>query len=72
MEIPRVLRAQLKEYEKAGFHATKIETRAGSHFKVWYAEIPDKPQIVTKNAKSYRVMKNTISNYRKLLPKETA
>lgn len=69
METPRVLRAQLKEYEKAGFHAIRIEPRAGSHFKVWYAELPDKPQIITKNAKSFRVMKNTISNYRKLLPK---
>ena len=52
MEIPRVLRAQLKEYEKAGFHAVRIEPRAGSHFKVWYAELPDKPQIITKNANS--------------------
>lgn len=67
MQLPKGLRRQLKEHAKAGFHAVKVERRAGSHFKVWYAELPDRPQIVTENDHGPRVLVNTIVRYRRIL-----
>lgn len=66
MEIPRALRQQVKEYEKAGFHVVACEPRSGSHFKLVFAEFPD-PQIVTKNAHDPRALKNNIARYRRIV-----
>ena len=65
MNIPRVLREQVKEYERAGFHVINVEPRNGAHFKLWFAEFSE-PQIVTKNACDPRSMKNNIAHYRRL------
>ena len=65
MVIPRPLRPQIKEYEKAGFHVTRIEPRNGAHFKIWFAEF-DEPQFITKNVLEWRSLKNNIAQYRRL------
>ena len=65
MDIPRAIREQVKEYEKAGFHVIQCEPRSGSHFKVWFAEFSE-PQIVTKNVLEWRSLKNNIARYRRL------
>ena len=65
MSIPRVLREQLKVYEREGFHAIAVEPRSGSHFKVVFAEFSE-PQILTKNAGDPRALKNNIARFRKL------
>ena len=65
MNIPRAIREQVKEYEKAGFHVIACEPRSGAHFKIWFAEFPE-PQIVTKNILEWRSLKNNIARYRRL------
>jgi len=66
VNIPRAIREQVKEYEKAGFHVTQVEPRSGAHFKIWFAEFPERPQIVTKNVLEWRSLKNNIARYRRL------
>ena len=66
MNVPRVLREQVKAYEKAGFHVVDVEPRSGSHFLLKFAEFAA-PQIVTKNACDPRSIKNNIAQYRRLL-----
>jgi len=66
MKIPQVLRKQILEYEKAGFHVIDLETRSGSHFKITFAEFPE-PQFITKNGSDWRAIKNNISSYRRQL-----
>jgi hypothetical protein len=66
MNVPRAIREQVKEYEKAGFHVVACEPRSGAHFKIWFAEFPDQPQIVTKNVEEWRSLKNNIARYRRL------
>lgn len=72
MNIPRVLREQVKEYEKAGFHVVAVEPRNGAHFKVWFAEFPDQPQIITKNALDWRALRNNISHYKRVAARGSA
>ena len=72
MNVPRVLREQVKEYEKAGFHVVAVEPRNGAHFKVWFAEFPDKPQIITKNALDWRALRNNISHYKRVAARGSA
>lgn len=72
MTVPRVLREQVKEYEKAGFHVIAVEPRNGAHFKVWFAEFPDQPQIITKNALDWRALRNNISHYKRIAAKGSA
>jgi hypothetical protein len=69
MNIPRVIREQVKEYSKAGFHVIDYEPRSGAHFKVWFAEF-DEPQIITKNLMGWRSIKNNIAHYRRLAAKK--
>lgn len=69
MNIPRVLREQVKEYERAGFHVIDVEPRSGAHFKLWFAEFPDQPQIVTKNGSDPRALKNNIAHYKRVKEK---
>jgi len=69
MNVPRVLREQVKEYERAGFHVVACEPRSGSHFKVWFAEFKE-PQIVTKNSSDPRALKNNIAHYKRVIAKE--
>ena len=69
MNVPRVLREQVKEYERAGFHVINVEPRSGSHFKLWFAEFPDQPQIVTKNTLDPRSIKNNIAHYKRVKEK---
>jgi hypothetical protein len=69
MNIPRVLREQVKEYERVGFHVIDVEPRNGSHFKVWFAEFPEQPQIVTKNLIDRHAVHNNIARYRRLATK---
>lgn len=66
MKIPQVLRKQVIEYAKAGFHVVEVEPRSGSHFLLKFSELKQ-AQIVTKNACDPRSIKNNISAYRRLL-----
>ena len=70
MRVPRALREQLKAYEAQGFHPVKIEQRAGSHFKVVFAEF-SAPQIISKNLGDSRALLNNITRYRRLAKEET-
>lgn len=65
MKVPQVLRKQVVEYEKAGFHVVDVEARSGSHFKITFAEFPT-PQIITKNGSDSRAIKNNLAAYRRL------
>lgn len=65
MNIPRVLREQLKFYEAKGFHAVDIEPRSGAHFLVVFAEFPQ-TQIITKSACDPRAWHNNVAHYRRL------
>jgi hypothetical protein len=65
MNIPRVLREQLKFYESKGFHATSVEPRNGAHFMVTFAEFPQ-PQIISKNGSDPRALHNNVAQYRRL------
>jgi hypothetical protein len=66
MNIPRVLREQVKEYKRAGFHVIDVEPRNGSHFMARFAEFPERPQILTKNLIDRRAVHNNIARYRRL------
>jgi hypothetical protein len=70
MDIPKVLREQIKEYARAGFNVVKWEHRKGSHWKLWFAELAQ-PQIVTQNMTGWRCIKNTIASYRRQTKKNT-
>lgn len=65
MQIPQRMRKQIKEYERAGFHAISIECRAGAHKLVTFAEFPE-PQILTDSQSDWRALKNNISRFRRL------
>ena len=65
VNVPKHLRKQVIEYEKAGFHPIDVEARSGSHFKITFAEFPD-PQIITKNGSDWRAIKNNLAVYRRL------
>ena len=65
MNIPRILRDQLKFYESKGFHVTSIEPRSGAHFMLTFAEF-SQPQIITKNGSDPRAWHNNIAQYRRL------
>lgn len=71
MKVPQVLRKQILEYEKAGFHVVDVEARSGSHFKITFAELKQ-PQIITKNGSDPRAIKNNIASYRRQLKEEGA
>jgi hypothetical protein len=71
MKAPKVLREQLKEYERAGFNVLRVEPGAGAHFKVYFAELPDDAQILTKNMDDHRAIKNNISMFRRKLRQRT-
>lgn len=64
MQIPRVLREQVKQYERAGFHVKSVEHRAGSHFKVEFEEFPD-PQFLTCNIVESHSIRNNIARFRR-------
>jgi hypothetical protein len=66
MKYPRKLREQLKAYEAHGFHAVLVEPRAGSHFKVIFAEF-NQPQIVAANLGCPRALLNNLSRFKKLV-----
>lgn len=66
MEIPKLLREQLKFYERHGFHAASVEPREGSHMKVIFAEF-SQPQIVTRSKTDWRAWRNNLSRFRNLV-----
>ena len=65
MDIPRVLRKQLAYYAQEGFDAVEIKHAAGSHVKVIFAQFTE-PQILTKNIKEPRALKNNLARFRRL------
>ena len=65
MDIPKALREQVKFYERHGFHVVDVESRAGAHMKLTFAEFPQ-PQFVTVSKTDWRGWKNNISNYKRL------
>lgn len=71
MEIPRILKKQMKEYERAGFHPVQIEHRAGSHWKVVFAEFPE-PQFLTQNIMESHSIRNNISRFKNAAKKAMA
>jgi hypothetical protein len=64
MQIPKVLREQVRAYEKAGFNVVDCKPASGAHFKLWFKEF-EEPQVVTKNVADYRAMKNNLSQLRR-------
>ena len=69
MTIPRVLREQAKEYAAHGFHIVEAVPRAGSHFKVTFAEFSE-PQFLTKNIGDPRAIRNNIARFRVLMKQQ--
>ena len=65
MDIPRALRKQLAYYAQEGFDAVEIKPAAGSHVKVVFAQFTE-PQILTRNMKEPRALKNNIARFRRL------
>ena len=65
MEIPKMLREQIKFYERHGFHVVDVEYREGSHMKATFAEFPQ-PQFLTISRTDWRGWKNNIARYRRL------
>lgn len=65
LNIPRVLREQVRFYEGKGFHVTAVEPRSGSHFLLTFAELKQ-PQIVTQSASDPRAWLNNVANYRRI------
>ena len=65
MEIPKVLREQIKFYERHGFRVVDAEHREGAHIRLTFAEFPQ-PQIVTKSKSDWRAWKNNIARYKRL------
>jgi len=66
MQVPRVLREQIRAYEKAGFHVVECKPANGAHFKLRFAEFPE-PQVVTKNMNDPRALKNNIAHFKRKL-----
>jgi hypothetical protein len=65
MVIPPALRKQVNLYAAYGFTLVEAEPRAGSHFKVRFAEF-DEPQFISASATDPRGWKNNIARYRRL------
>lgn len=65
MEVPKVLRGQLRHYEAHGFTVVSVEPRAGSHFRVVFAEFSE-PQFLTKNGSDPRAWKNNVARFKRL------
>lgn len=64
LKIPKPLRMQVREYERAGFHVIECAPCSGAHFKLRFAEFSE-PQIVTKNLTDPRSIKNNLASYRR-------
>ena len=64
MEVPKVLREQIKYCERHGFKAKHIEPRKGSHWKVEFEGVPQ-PMFMSCCAAEYRSLKNTLSRLRR-------
>ena len=71
MEAPKGLRQQLKHYEGHGFTAIEAVPRAGSHWRVRFAEF-DEPQFLTVNANCPRALKNNIARFKRLAAQASA
>lgn len=71
MDAPKSLRQQFKHYEAHGFHPISAEPRAGSHWKVRFAEF-DEPQFLTCNICDPRSLKNNVCRFRRLAQAKTA
>jgi len=65
VKTPRKLREQIKVYEAAGFHPVEFEPRAGSHWRVRFAEF-DEPQFLTSNIVESHSIRNNLARYRRL------
>lgn len=65
MEAPKGLRQQLKHYEAHGFHPIDARPRAGSHWRVVFAEF-DEPQFLTANVDEPRALKNNVARFKRL------
>ena len=65
MRVPKNLRKQFKEYESAGFHVIDLEHAAGSHYKVNFAEFPERV-VLTVNIVDSRSIKNNIALFKRL------
>lgn len=65
MVIPKALRKQANLYAAYGFNIIDVEPRAGSHFKVWFAEF-EEPQFVSASATDCHGWKNNIARFRRL------
>lgn len=72
MKVPRELRKQVDAYVRAGFNPVDITHREGSHYRVVFAEFPENPQFITKNAGDPRALKNNIARFRRLASNEGA
>lgn len=70
MEAPKALRQQIKFYEGHGFHAVDAQPRAGSHWRVRFAEF-DEPQFLTVNADCPRALKNNVARFKRLAAQAT-
>jgi hypothetical protein len=65
MQVPKKIRKQIKEYEAAGFHVIDWEPAAGSHFKVNFAEFPER-MVLTASTLEPRAIKNNIAMFKRM------
>ena len=65
MQVPKRIRKQLKEYESAGFHVTALERAAGAHYKVNFAEFPERV-VLTTSQLDPRALKNNIAMFKRM------
>ena len=65
MQVPKNLRKQIKQYEAAGFHVIDLAPAAGSHFKVNFAEFPER-MVLTASALETRAIKNNIAMFKRM------
>ena len=65
MNLPKTIRKQADAYRAAGFHIVEVEHRAGSHFKVRFAEFAT-PIVLTANVGDPRAIKNNVALLRRI------
>lgn len=64
MTTPKLLREQLRLYEREGFTVEAVE-RASKHYKVKFHQLPT-PQFLTANNTDWRSYRNNISRMKRL------
>lgn len=64
MSVPKLLREQIRQYEREGFTVENI-SRAARHYKVKFHQFPE-PQFLTANTTDFRAYKNNVARFKRL------